>query len=151
MKITKIHIINFLKLKDVEFNPSKTSVIVGRNKMGKTSILKAIRAAFDGKIDESSIRIGENKAEIVIDLDDRTLVGVEESSGKRNLIWKGGSLSINKLKPILRPLSDMTTVEVAHVEEIAFSSFNAKVHLEYLVRYDAQKIAYLLSRHFDLS
>ena len=68
MKIVYISIHNFLKLKSIEMNPSKTNVIVGKNKQGKTSILKAIKAAFDGKVDESVIRDGESKAEIIIKL-----------------------------------------------------------------------------------
>jgi len=87
MKITKITIHNFLKLKDIDFNPSKTNVIVGKNKQGKTSILKAIKAAFDGEIDESSIRIGENKAEITIELDDIDI--------KRTITEKGNYLDIS--------------------------------------------------------
>lgn len=86
MKITKISISNFLKLKDIEINPTKTSVIVGKNRQGKTSILKAIRAAFDGKIDESSIRIGEEKAEIMIELDDFNI--------KRVITEKGNKLDV---------------------------------------------------------
>jgi predicted ATP-dependent endonuclease of OLD family len=70
MKIVKLHISNFLKLRDVELNPSKTNVIVGKNKQGKTSILKAIQAAFEGKLDSSAIRIGADKAEITIELDE---------------------------------------------------------------------------------
>ena len=70
MKITRVTIHNFLKLKDVDFNPSETNVIVGKNKQGKTSILKAIRAAFTGDVDASSIRIGETKAEITLELDE---------------------------------------------------------------------------------
>jgi len=68
MKIVKLSIHNFLKLKDIEMNPSKTNVIVGKNKQGKTSILKAIRAAFTGDADSTSIHIGEGKAEITVEL-----------------------------------------------------------------------------------
>jgi len=95
MKITKLHIVNFLKLKDVEINPTKTNVITGRNKQGKTSILKAIRAAFDGKIDESCIHIGENKAEITIDLDDLTI--------KRTITNKGNYLDISNKEGMKMP------------------------------------------------
>ena len=66
MKITRLTIHNFLKLKDIDFNPSKTNVIVGKNKQGKTSILKALRTAFTGDADSTSIRIGEGKAEITV-------------------------------------------------------------------------------------
>lgn len=87
MKITKLTIHDFLKLKDVELNPSHTNVIVGKNKMGKTSILKAIRAAFDGKIDESSIRIGGDKAEITIELDNLNI--------RRTITEKGTYLNVS--------------------------------------------------------
>jgi len=87
MKIAKISIHNFLKLKDIEMNPSKTNVIVGKNKQGKTSILKAIKAAFDGKVDESIIRDGESKAEIVVELDDLNV--------KRTITEKGSYLDVS--------------------------------------------------------
>lgn len=73
MKITKISINNFLKLRDVQLDPEKVNVIVGKNKQGKTSILRAIQTAFTGKVDESSITEGETKAEIILDLDEFTV------------------------------------------------------------------------------
>jgi len=87
MKIVYISIHNFLKLKDIEMNPSKTNVIIGKNKQGKTSILKAIKAAFDGKVDESVIRDGESKAEIVVELDDLNV--------KRTITEKGSYLDVS--------------------------------------------------------
>lgn len=87
MKITKLTIKNFLKLKDIEMNPSKTNIIIGKNKQGKTSILKAIQAVFDGKVDQSFIREGENKAEIIVELDDLNV--------KRTLTEKGNYLDIS--------------------------------------------------------
>ena len=95
MKITLITIKNFLKLKDLEINPSHTNIIVGKNGQGKTSILKAIRAAFDGKVDESSIRNGENKAEIIIDLEELTI--------KRTVTGKGNYLDISNKEGMKMP------------------------------------------------
>jgi AAA15 family ATPase/GTPase len=95
MKIAKLTIHNFLRLKDVEMNPSKTNVIVGRNKQGKTSILKAIRTCFDGKADASSIRIGEGKAEITVELD--------ELSIKRTITEKGNYLDISNREGMKMP------------------------------------------------
>lgn len=69
MKIIRLKITNFLKLNDVELNPKHTTLIQGKNKQGKTSILKAIETAFDGKLDQSAIRIGADKATIEIDLE----------------------------------------------------------------------------------
>lgn len=68
MKITLLKVSDFLKLKDVEINPTHTNIIVGKNKQGKTSILKAIMSAMTGKLDASDIRQGAEKAEILVDL-----------------------------------------------------------------------------------
>lgn len=95
MKIVKLTIQNFLKLKDIEINPSKTNIIVGKNKQGKTSILKAIRAAFTGKVDSSSIRIGEGKAEITIELDELNI--------KRTITEKGNHLDISNKEGMKMP------------------------------------------------
>src|SRR3990167_4080614 len=95
MKITRLTIHNFLKLKDIDFNPSKTSIIVGKNKQGKTSILKAIRAAFTGDADATNIRIGEGKAEITVELDDLTI--------KRSITGKGNYLDISNKEGMKMP------------------------------------------------
>lgn len=95
MKIVQVKIKNFLKLKDVEFNPSQTNVIVGKNKQGKTSILKAIRTAFDGKADATSIRVGESKAEINIELEDLII--------KRQITEKGNHLDISNKEGMKMP------------------------------------------------
>ena len=95
MKIVKLTIHNFLKLKDIEMNPSKTNVIVGKNKQGKTSILKAIRAAFTGDADSNSIRIGEGKAEITVELDELNI--------KRTITEKGNYLDISNKEGMKMP------------------------------------------------
>lgn len=95
MKIVKLSINNFLKLKDVEMNPSQTNVIVGKNKQGKTSILKAIRTAFDGKADSTSIRVGESKAEITMELDDLII--------NRSITEKGNYLKVSNQEGMQMP------------------------------------------------
>ena len=95
MKIVKLTISNFLKLTDVEMNPSQTNVIVGKNKQGKTSILKAIRTAFTGDADSTSIRIGEGKAEITVEMDDLTI--------KRTITGKGNYLDISNKEGFKMP------------------------------------------------
>lgn len=95
MKITRLTIHNFLKLKDVDINPSKTNVIVGKNKQGKTSILKAIKTAFQGDGDPNNIRIGEGKAEITIELDELNI--------KRTITDKGNYLDISNKEGMKMP------------------------------------------------
>ena len=87
MKIAKLSIKNFLKLQDVEMNPSHTNVIVGKNKQGKTSILKAIKTVFEGNAGADSIRIGETKAEITVELDDLII--------RRSITEKGNQLDVS--------------------------------------------------------
>ena len=95
MKIVKLSIHNFLKLKDVEMNPSQTNVIVGKNGQGKTSILKAIRTAFTGDADSTSIRVGGGKAEITVELDELTI--------KRSITEKGSYLDISNKEGMKMP------------------------------------------------
>ena len=95
MKIVKLTISNFLKLKDVEMNPSQTNIIVGKNGQGKTSILKAIRAAFTGDADSTSIRIGGGKAEITVELEDLSI--------KRTITEKGNYLDISNKEGMKMP------------------------------------------------
>ena len=95
MRIAKLTIHNFLKLKDVEMNPSKTNVIVGKNKQGKTSILKAIRTAFTGDADATSIHMGGGKAEITVELDDLNI--------KRTITEKGNYLDISNKQGMKMP------------------------------------------------
>lgn len=95
MRIVKLTIHNFLKLKDIEMNPSKTNVIVGKNKQGKTSILKAIRTAFTGDADSTSIRIGEGKAEITVELDELNI--------KRTITERGNYLDISNKEGMKMP------------------------------------------------
>ncbi len=43
MKITNIHIENFRSIKELDFNPSDYSVLVGENNSGKSNILRALQ------------------------------------------------------------------------------------------------------------
>lgn len=95
MKIVKLTIHNFLKLKDIEMNPSQMNIIVGKNKQGKTSILKAIRTAFTGDADSTNIRIGEGKAEITVELDELII--------KRSITEKGNYLDISNKEGMKMP------------------------------------------------
>lgn len=65
-------------------------------------------------------------------------VGIVDSAG--NPIW----IHLEDVKPILRPLSDMTLDEAKDLDIIDFESNNS--HFGRM----AAKVRYLLSRHFDL-
>ncbi len=73
MKITKISILNYLGVG--VFKPDKLgklNKITGGNGTGKSSVLKAINEAFKSSgIDPNVIRVDSDKAEIMIEIDDR--------------------------------------------------------------------------------
>ena len=96
MQITLLTIKDFLKLKDIELRPKHTNIIIGKNRQGKTSLLKAIRALFDGKIDESCIRHDAKKSEITIELDNNLTI-------KRTLTEKGNYLKITNKEGMVMP------------------------------------------------
>ena len=73
MKITKIQILNYLGI--ANFNVSKLgklNKISGGNGTGKSTVIKAITEAFKSSgVNPNIIKIGEDKAEILIEIDDR--------------------------------------------------------------------------------
>ena len=71
--VQNLEIKNFLGIKELKISPDgKFNFITGRNGAGKTSILKAIQFAFEGKErgkeDADYIFNGEDKAEILLDM-----------------------------------------------------------------------------------
>ena len=71
MKLSHLTIRNFLGLEQFEADiPDAGAVVTGGNARGKSSILKAIKAALQAQgVSQDAIRLGADKAEILIDLD----------------------------------------------------------------------------------
>lgn len=72
MQIVKVTAKGFMGIEYVEVVPKKTvTVIGGRNRQGKTSLLTAIASALGGKklCPEKPIRTGEDAAKVSVDLD----------------------------------------------------------------------------------
>jgi len=72
MKIHHIKVRDFLGVQSVELDPGSLTVFAGRNGQAKSSMLKAIRAAFEG-CPSVSVRQGAEKSEVVIDAGDLTI------------------------------------------------------------------------------
>lgn len=75
MQITRLRVTNYrgIKALDTKIGP-KGAIAKGGNAKGKTSILRAVRAALAGRdIGPDAIHIGADKAEILVDLDDSTV------------------------------------------------------------------------------
>lgn len=70
-KITRIVIKDYRSIRRLDVTPSRKGAIAkGRNAEGKTSFLKAITAALAARgVDPKDIRNGEDKSEIMLDID----------------------------------------------------------------------------------
>lgn len=76
MKITKISILNFLGIAAFKTNRlGKLNRITGGNGVGKSAIVKAIKEAYKSSgRDPHLIKIGEEKAEILIEMDHKIII-----------------------------------------------------------------------------
>lgn len=70
MNLVGIQIKNFLSISDVSITPGRITQIVGANRQGKTSILKAIEVGMKGSNDGSVVKVGETQAEIILEFSD---------------------------------------------------------------------------------
>ena len=72
MRLTHVKISQILGIEYLEFNVGDTTTITGRNKAGKTSVLRAIKAALGGGHDATLIRQGSKEGEVVLLFDSGT-------------------------------------------------------------------------------
>ena len=85
MKIVRLQIRNFMGLREVDLKASDVNVIKGKNRQGKTSLLKAIEAAFVAGNQADKIRKGEDSASILIELDELYISRTIPTTGKPSL------------------------------------------------------------------
>lgn len=74
MFIKKIIIHNILGIEDIEIQANQLTLIEGQNASGKTSILEAVKSVLQGGADATLIRKGATGGEVVLVLDDDTLI-----------------------------------------------------------------------------
>lgn len=74
MKIAELEISNIKAIEHICFRPGTITRIVGANETGKSSLLDAILAVFEGGSDPGWLRIGATRGFIRWDLDDGTRV-----------------------------------------------------------------------------
>jgi len=72
--LTRVRIRDYQSLADVEFEPGPLTVIVGDNDAGKTSIMRAIRAACFNETGSANIRRGQERSQVVLEFGDGVYV-----------------------------------------------------------------------------
>ena len=111
MKVNRIKITNILGLENLEIQPGSITEITGANGTGKTSFLEAIKAALGGGHDASLLRVGAEKGEVVLVLDDgveiKRTVTAEKSTTKVKHPTFG---NLSKPADYLKKLTDALSV-----------------------------------------
>lgn len=110
MKLNTIKLKNFRSFRnETIINVSNLNVLIGKNDIGKSSILEAIDIFFNGKPDTDDLSIGHNDSKIEItclfnDLPDSLIIddSVETSLQEEYLLNSDGKLEIKKVFPISR-------------------------------------------------
>jgi hypothetical protein len=87
MRIKEVTITNVCGIEHIEFKVGNLTVLSGANSVGKTSIIRAIASCFDGGWDPELIRKGEEKAEVLITLDNGTTI-------RKRITQKGATLDV---------------------------------------------------------
>lgn len=83
--MTEISIKNFQSIKSASFKIDGFTVIVGKNNIGKSALMRAIEAALTNQVGNKFIREGEKNTEVTIKKDDF------------NLRWKKGTSATYKI------------------------------------------------------
>jgi len=117
MKITHLEITNFLGISHLVADvPDAGAVVTGGNAQGKTAVLKAIAAALSAQgVGPEAIRIGADKAEILVDLDELLKV-------RRAITKAGDSLTVTTAEGDrwAKPQTRLTTMLGSTLDPLSF-------------------------------
>lgn len=92
MKITKLTVNNFMRVKAVEVTPDGPVVTVaGRNAAGKTSVLQSIEAAFGGgkSVPKDAVRHGAKKGYVIAETEELIVKREFGPNGKTGVVVTG--------------------------------------------------------------
>ena len=111
MNISHIKIKSILGIDELEFSPENKTIITGRNGVGKTSILEAIKAVFQGGQDATLVRKGAAQGEVVLVLDDGTEIRKRvNAEGATKVDVKQNGKVVSSPATLLKRLTDSISV-----------------------------------------
>ena len=101
MKISRLEIENIKGIEHIYLQPGTVTVISGANGSGKSSIIDAVMAVFEGGSDPSWLRNGANKGRVVIEItdDDGKPVATIKKTISLKLDGEGVSTTLEILDP----------------------------------------------------
>ena len=129
MRIESILIQNIKGIRELEFPLKSLTILAGENGCGKTSILDAIRAVFDGGHDPALIREGASKGTVILRLDNGTTIKRTITDKTSTLdITTGDGLKVNKPASFVEKLA-----EGFSYDPIAFLQADKKKRIQFLL------------------
>jgi energy-coupling factor transporter ATP-binding protein EcfA2 len=106
MLISRLVIKNILGIEQLEFKAGKFVYISGPNGSGKSTVLEAIKSVFKGGHDATLLRLGAEKGEIVLELDDGTEFTKTVRPHTSNLVAKRDGRSLPRPAELIKTLVD---------------------------------------------
>lgn len=129
MRVAKIKITNILGIEELEIDPGAITVLEGRNGVGKTSTIEAIRSVVEGGHDGTLLRNGADVGEVVLVLDDETVIRKRITAGGSTLTVRRPDVGdVRAPQTYLAKLADALSVN-----PIAFLTADPKGQAEYLL------------------
>lgn len=101
--MTKVTVNNFQSIKSIDFDIDGFTVIVGKNNIGKSAIIRAIDAALTNQVGDSYIRLGEKSTEVNIKRDD---IDIHWKKGDKSQYKVNGESYSNLNRAIPKPMSE---------------------------------------------
>ena len=131
MKVVSIKIHNILGLEEFELLPKSVNRFEGKNAVGKTSALEAIKGALKGGHDATLLRNGAEEGQIVILLDDGMEIKKTITADKSDLSVKypRSGIKVDKAQTQLNAL-----VDALSINPVEFLSAPAKDRAKYLLQ-----------------
>ncbi len=129
MQIQRLQVRNFMGLRQIDLKTGKVNVVKGRNRQGKTSLIRAIEAAFQEGDQSAKIREGADAAEILVELNDLYVSRTIPRDGKPQLnVCDGNGEEIKRPQEYLNSIVGGFSFNPAE-----FFLLDAKKQVEYVL------------------
>lgn len=110
MHVSTLTIKNFLSIGEARIENGRVIQIAGQNNQGKTSILKALDFAVHGSNDPSLVKFGEDAAEVMVELSDKTMIRRRlNAEGKQSVTVERDGMRAQQPQALLGALFDQSS------------------------------------------
>jgi len=144
MRVARIKIDKILGLEDFDVAPGFLTKIIGANGSGKSSLLEAIKAVIGGGHDAKLLRVGADKGEIILWLDDGTEIRRVITAEKTTTTVKHPEFgTIRKPAEYLKKLSDALSVNPVEILSATSKELNGILLSALPARLEAKQLGFV--------